>query len=409
MRTIRTRSRVDVLDGLRFVAALFVLTAHYAEWMAPQSLVRDVLGPLSGLGMTLFFVLSGFVIHYNYGEMLRQPSGVWRFAVARFARLYPLYIVLFMAEFLMMFRHHVGPCAQLGQFGKTIDALPLYLTLTQDWSYGVICERNLIYQYGSVSPVTWSISAEVLFYAVYALWARSRSNAPRPGQLVCAAVVSYLFLFVFLWQCMAHRDLIEHVALAMFGPITNEQSGYNDSLLRWLVYFAPLSQMPHFIAGVAAAQYFLSGVQKRWVSRCTIAVVVVLFATHFYLYNVVAPENGAIGRTASSLYGPLVALAVYLIAAFPSTIAARPLARPLTVKLGEASYSLYLLHAFLAPYLMVRVTFVHGWALFAVCFVGLLALSRISFLCFERPARDLLRRVSTAGGGWRKSAPSMRR
>jgi peptidoglycan/LPS O-acetylase OafA/YrhL len=46
--------------------------------------------------MSLFFVLSGFVIQYNYADIFlkeRLPSATFKFIVARFARLYPLYVL----------------------------------------------------------------------------------------------------------------------------------------------------------------------------------------------------------------------------------------------------------------------------------------------------------------------------
>jgi peptidoglycan/LPS O-acetylase OafA/YrhL len=44
--------------------------------------------------MTLFFVLSGFIIHYDYSEQITKYHwrGIVSFLIARFARLYPLYI-----------------------------------------------------------------------------------------------------------------------------------------------------------------------------------------------------------------------------------------------------------------------------------------------------------------------------
>ena len=50
--------------------------------------------------MPLFFVLSGFVIHYNYAQPVHaQPlRGTYNFFVARFARLYPMYFVVLFAD-----------------------------------------------------------------------------------------------------------------------------------------------------------------------------------------------------------------------------------------------------------------------------------------------------------------------
>src|ERR1700722_1637283 len=72
---------IPALDGLRGVAALLVAGAHYTtmEGGAPLS---EIVQTLTGLGMTLFFVLSGFVIHYNYSATIARPGGLrffsWR-------------------------------------------------------------------------------------------------------------------------------------------------------------------------------------------------------------------------------------------------------------------------------------------------------------------------------------------
>ena len=58
---------------------------------SPQ-LVINVTNCIIEVGMELFFVLSGFVIHYNYADVGRRPhlQNLARFYIARFARIYPL-------------------------------------------------------------------------------------------------------------------------------------------------------------------------------------------------------------------------------------------------------------------------------------------------------------------------------
>ena len=63
------REPLPVLTGLRFLAAFSVMIGHGLGAFLGHA--QADFGPiywfsqLSGLGMTLFFVLSGFVIHYN--------------------------------------------------------------------------------------------------------------------------------------------------------------------------------------------------------------------------------------------------------------------------------------------------------------------------------------------------------
>jgi len=71
---------IPALDGLRGVAAMLVAGGHYMtfEGGAPLSVMAST---LVGLGMTLFFVLSGFVIHYN-AQVSRWPRRVVRSTVS---------------------------------------------------------------------------------------------------------------------------------------------------------------------------------------------------------------------------------------------------------------------------------------------------------------------------------------
>src|SRR5580658_7765835 len=90
---------IPSLTGIRAVAALCVVVSHGLTFMpafpaGPPPVWYTELGSLSAVGMSLFFVLSGFVIHYNYSHFITRDRGrgLWNFFVARFARLYPLYI-----------------------------------------------------------------------------------------------------------------------------------------------------------------------------------------------------------------------------------------------------------------------------------------------------------------------------
>src|SRR5262245_3113213 len=88
------------LTGLRGVAAMLVVLHHYSYWCVPFSGPRpEWLHAVFGterLGMTCFFVLSGFVITYNYLDFgwRQQPlKSTVHFVFLRFSRLYPALLV----------------------------------------------------------------------------------------------------------------------------------------------------------------------------------------------------------------------------------------------------------------------------------------------------------------------------
>src|ERR1700691_3379120 len=72
------RPDIPALTGLRFYAAFFVLIAHgcaalLADHEMPYGAIYWI-RQASGFGMTLFFVLSGFVIHYNYANLVTDAA-----------------------------------------------------------------------------------------------------------------------------------------------------------------------------------------------------------------------------------------------------------------------------------------------------------------------------------------------
>src|SRR3954454_8942380 len=91
------KNRLDALSGLRCAAAAAVAVAHL-----PGLLLHPGLGPTARrmlgegfYGLTMFFVLSGFVLAYTYHDRLARPTGreLGRYALARVARVWPLHLL----------------------------------------------------------------------------------------------------------------------------------------------------------------------------------------------------------------------------------------------------------------------------------------------------------------------------
>jgi len=105
--TPRVGSQIPALTGVRALAAFLVFFHHN-----PTRLL--VVGPLSlywelHIGVTLFFVLSGFVITWRYDRPGRQPESFLRgYFVNRVARIYPLYLALAVPTMLFWRERSVG-------------------------------------------------------------------------------------------------------------------------------------------------------------------------------------------------------------------------------------------------------------------------------------------------------------
>jgi peptidoglycan/LPS O-acetylase OafA/YrhL len=148
------RPEIPSLTGMRFVAAFLVVLAHTDHFFAAmQPAWLDYAWRVgANVGMTTFFVLSGFVIHYNYSAAIvaKGAPAIRSFLVARFARLYPLYLLtLLIAIALFPSMIHDDVFRQQWMWR--------YLTMTQDWTPTLAGQLPLTLYIGSA----WSISAEV--------------------------------------------------------------------------------------------------------------------------------------------------------------------------------------------------------------------------------------------------------
>ncbi len=146
------RPRLEVLDGLRFVAAMSVLAYHYTAiahvWHRSAAEVFPSQPFAHGwLGVHLFFLISGFVIC-----MSSWGRGVGSFLQSRAVRLYPAYwlSVLVVAAGLTVW-------PGLPWRPTTLDVL-VNLTMFQD-AVGV----------PEIADVYWSLWAELRFYLLFSL------------------------------------------------------------------------------------------------------------------------------------------------------------------------------------------------------------------------------------------------
>lgn len=146
---VRPASRImlDSLTAVRGPAALLVFGYHvvhgtqWANWIPGAR--------LGYVGVSLFFILSGFVLAWSYNK----NAGAKNFYLRRFARVYPLHFFFYCVALLGLLLFGVSNSA--GDLNP-LSAL-LNLVLLQAWvpSWEVIFSNNV---------VSWSLSCEAFFY-----------------------------------------------------------------------------------------------------------------------------------------------------------------------------------------------------------------------------------------------------
>ncbi len=157
--------RFVLLDGLRGVAALFIIQRHATD------LLGDDL-PSSYLGVDLFFGLSGFVLAHAYGAALADGRmSALAFMKARLLRLYPLYgLALFLMASYFLVLWAAGLPTPLDDLHRPIDPTELSIAVLTGLLF-VPAPFSLTLN-GALFLVhpAWSLFNELLANLVYGVW-----------------------------------------------------------------------------------------------------------------------------------------------------------------------------------------------------------------------------------------------
>jgi peptidoglycan/LPS O-acetylase OafA/YrhL len=391
------------LTGLRFFAALFVCLAHiftrFFKETPDNSWWIDEVARLSAAGMTLFFVLSGFVIHYNYSNSIaRNPTkGLYDFMVARFARLMPLYLLLLFID-LVIFNSY----KTMYHPRHTLEALPYYLTLTQSWFYKPMGTNALIYQFGHVPSVAWSVSTEWFFYLAYPIICFALLKMKSITTKVMSIGFISILTIGFIFAVSLNMPQINDAAIAAFGPIADLNTHQQDSFMRWLTYFAPYVRISEFIAGCLVAAIYMQldskPVSQREAAIGSAIMVIALLALIPNQYFIFHPPAEGLWKSAFINlhrcfgFAPLFAIIIFCCARYTNAVTAF-LSTRFILWGGEISYSMYLLHVILIgsiAHFTRKIS--HGFIGLALSVLIIMVIAHLSYLMIESPARRVLRK-----------------
>lgn len=152
------KRRYLLLDLLRGVAALAVMIYHFNMYFGFEHAFGS-----SYLAVDLFFCLSGFVLSHVYGEALRTGSlSPTRYMVARFVRLYPLYLFSLLVGAAYYLSKMVLRTPDAPTFGdwSALLALGAAFLPNPDW----VVEPAGVFPF---EPTAWSLSLEMAVSAAF--------------------------------------------------------------------------------------------------------------------------------------------------------------------------------------------------------------------------------------------------
>jgi peptidoglycan/LPS O-acetylase OafA/YrhL len=347
--------KIHALTSLRFFAAIYVVFHHTLALFLPRMLEFGTLAKLVSLGyvsVSFFFVLSGYILGIVYlggrGSVSPRP-----FFLARFARVYPLFLLTMVLDTPHFF------LARLATFGLDIALLKTSVVFAG--------KRLMLHawvpQLRGIDDPNWSLSVEMLFYLAFPLLATALWKL-RERALWVAAAVFYVAgeAVVVLVTEHSSGDFAAHF------PILNLNTFALGILLarwQWLRGERGDPGLPRF----RVAANFISG------------AIVVYVGAIVYWSPLISDANWIVGL--------LIPVFLWAIWAFSHSdwLPTRLVSSRSLIVLGEASFGLYLFHIPVA-HLFERLGWVHGpWPF--LLFLGVsIGLSVLSLYFFETPARQ---------------------
>jgi len=340
------------LDGLRFLAIFMVLIAHWVEGSFQNPFLKNV--PF-GTGVTLFFVISGFLItrilfDFKIANETSNRSNwfsIKSFYIRRTLRIFPIYYLLIF--FLLIV-----------DFPKTAELFPWLMSYSMNIKMGLTNESS-----GSFTHF-WSLAVEEQFYIFWAFLIVFLPKKYLKGMILGSILFSiglrfYLVYFTPYWA--AANGLV----------FTNMHSLGLGALIAWQLTFG-------------------SGFQKHIQKYKSVLVylVIIFFAVFVFPYS--SPLFEKIRHFSDPvlalIYGLMVVIAVN--GAFTCGMKSF-LENKFVLYIGKISYGLYVYHLFIGHlyfnYLTryIQVPLKEDWEFAILFFFINVILASASWYVIEKP------------------------
>jgi peptidoglycan/LPS O-acetylase OafA/YrhL len=305
-----TRPYITTLTPLRGIAALLVLIFHSNLMVMPFN-SRNVNFMSGWLWVDFFFVLSGFIIFYVYGESFKESlttASYWKYIKARFARVYPLHfftLVWCLICAIVIIHNANGIHPFFGDMFGPFGAIPSLLFIQ---SLG-------LYTGVPLNTPSWSLSTEWWVYMIFPLMVPFFTHLKRLGMILTTLFIIAFFVF------------IKYFLGPISGPFTD-----GPPTLNVLTDFGIFRCLAGFLAGMLLFRMYEEGIAYRFFKQSWVFVVFfvgVIFAMAMEVEDILIVA-----------FFPFIILS----AAYNNTSIKKMLDTTVLQKLGDWSFSIYMVH-----------------------------------------------------------------
>lgn len=356
-------SEVRPLTSLRFVAAFYVFVFHiHSHWPVGTGITDNLLSA-GAVGMSLFFMLSGFILAHRYQS---GHLDVRDYLTNRFARIYPIYAVAAIVTLPWLLG---AGAAERGLASNVVMGGLLIVAdtfLIQAWFPQMFVFWN--------NSGSWSISVEAFFYvmlpAIFPVLFRRTA-----GQIVAIAVAAYLLSVLTAAVALAFRPRPDH--------------------LLQIFYAMPIFRFPEFVLGICI---FLAW-SRTGLRRLNPDALYALAALALVPYLALLGKRIPLYTPHNWIVLPVIGM-LLVAGAQERGFVNRLLGHALPVWLGRISYCFYsfqllvllVLGTYHEAILRAAPALADNRVLLAAALLVLLSLSGIGFHTIEEPMRKAIRR-----------------
>ena len=339
--------RLEQLTGLRYVAALLVFFFHL-DLKKSNEIVQTIFSN-GYLGVSFFFVLSGFVLSYSYQKKIVEGSlSLKKYILLRLARLTPLHFATTLPFVILAIYHS--------------DLNLLFLITNLSYLHSWIPNSEVYFSFNAPS---WSLSNEMFFY----------------------------FCFFFLTVLMLKKLVIMTIFLIIFISIfalfvgiflSDFQIFEKTSLSHWLFYIFPGFRILEFIVGIILFRLWKNGFRLN--ELFVIPAYLILFFSMYHANLVMETFR------VSLFFLPVISFFLY-VHLTEKTYVKNFFSQRFLILLGNSSFAFYLIHY---PIINLLKKFLYKYNIsdlifFSISLILISFLSILTYLVYEKWAENKLK------------------
>lgn len=305
-------------------------------------------------GVSIFFVLSGFLITYNYyGQSSLKVGWLKKYYLSRLARIYPLYFLVAFSSLIIL-----NP-----PFFEWLVSLSLLQGLSSNLRFIGVSQ-------------SWTLTVELVFYLIAPfLFLLDK----RKGSLLLQFVLVFLFGIL-----VSSKGYIENIGEFISGHI-------------YLFVYTFFGRSFDFFVGIFLGKLVLSNrkipsfklTYFGLLGVCLVLVIISNLQSVTYRFGIYSPS----GLLIYNFIFPIVIAIFFLGLIKERTYVSKVLSLPFVILLGEASYAFYLIHLPVFADLIPQF-----WRVNLFVFFGILNIVAIGlFLFIERPMNRAIKSLVLKG------------